>query len=244
MNSRYVDRWSWASRFAISPGGAWRLDLDDTYFATAANNTIHNIGLEDIGMAAAICPNSGGGAFQVIANKSQTGTLRWLLTLSSGKLRTQLQDGTDLYTVTGNTDLRDGVWHRVAAIIDRDNAANCKIYLNGAEDGATVKSGSLADIDSLSNTGTFALGRDTGGSPLDGKMAEFIISYPADIMAANEMGAAGEIANIANNFRDPTAWPNNEDYWLLDEGTGTTLTGDNNNLTLSNAAAWEFGDLP
>ncbi len=57
-------------------------------------------------------------------------------------------------------------------------------------------------------------------------------------MAANEMGASGEIANLANNPGDPTQWPNSEDYWLCNEGSGTTVGGQNNDLTLSDVAAW------
>jgi hypothetical protein len=132
-----------------------------------------------------------------------------------------------------------------AGIIDKDNAANCKLFIDGSEDGTTNKAGNLALVGDITNAAILHVGSNTGESLFfDGIIGELGICYPADVTAADEFGASGEQANVYAGFRDRTNWPNREDSWLLNEGTGTTLTGESDNLTLSNAAAWSRARRP
>jgi hypothetical protein len=223
----------------------WVLDLDAQYYAQAANNTVHDIGLQDIGTWAWIKVNPGISGINVIAGKTDGGDSSYMLYMAGNVCRIWLRDAdNDLYTISSATSLDDGRWYFIVAIIDRDNAGNCAVYVDGLDD-TGVKSGIIGDIGTLTNTNIYSIGSYSDGSRLfDGQIAEVGIAYPADIMAPGEMGAAGEIANLYNNPGDPSQWPNSEGYWLCDEGTGTTLTGQNNDLTLSNALAWSYAPFP
>jgi len=112
-------------------------DLDATYYAQAANNTVLDIGLQDIGIAAWVNVNSGSPALQMILEKFGTKSVGpgYQFAIISGVVRVYIQDGADYYYIDGNTDIRDNRWHYITGIIDRDNAANCKIYLDRVEDG-------------------------------------------------------------------------------------------------------------
>jgi len=214
------------------------VDCDATYYAQAANNGVHDITTEDIGIWAWVKIPVGMSTHSFIVSKWVSGAGSYILFIQSGGgIKASIGEGGDNYDLLGTTDLRDNEWHFIAAVFDKSDAANCNLYIDGAIEPKTT-SGALALIGSLTNTATLQLGRRPAYI-CDGSIAEAGICYPADIMAANEMGAAGEILALATNPHDPTAWPNSEDYWLLDENTGTTLTGQNNNLTLSNAAAWD-----
>lgn len=207
--------------------------LDATYYAEAANNTIHDHN-NDVGCAAWIQLESGASTEEQIYSKFGSGT-GYQFRISGGVIQLRIGDGPDTYLIDGNTDLRDGLKHHVVAIIDRSNVANCKVFLDGYEDGTTQKTGTLADVGDISNSSILFLGSRSGGSAITaGKIYEALISYPADIMAANEMGAAGEIANLYENRGDPSQWPNSEDYWLCrDNNASTAVLGANNNLTAS-----------
>lgn len=227
----------------ISGGNIWVLDMDDTYRAVAADNTVHDITTEDIGIFAWVKIPVGAGIGVILAKRIAAAGY-FLYSAANGKVVFAMSDGADTYSMTGTTDLRDDTWHCIVNIIDRSNAANCSLYIDGVDD-SPVKAGTLADVNSLTNAVTFYMGSSSSPAlEFDGIIAECGIAYPADIMAANEMGASGEIDNIVNNFRTSAAYPNLEDYWACDEGSGTTLAGNVNDLTLSNAAAWTEDTAP
>ncbi len=211
------------------------LDFDATYYAQAANNTIHDITTEDLGIAAWIKSDVGYSAdYQQVLWKEQTSTIlyRFYVHRTSGILTGQIGDGVTIYTLTGDTDVRDGKWHHVAVIFDRNNTANSKIYLDGYEDGTTNKSGTTP-AGSLTNTAILSLGTKGGGERFSGQIRDVIIAYPADIMAANEMGASGEILTLATGTRDLST-VNSEDTWALNDNAATTVVvGAVNNLTAS-----------
>ena len=223
------DRGNFARTFDLSSG----IDLQ------AANNTILDAELEDIGFWAWVKMNVGGTGFQRILDKRATEGYVFEIS-GAGVVNVFLQDGdSDTYTLLGVTDIRDGVWHHVAGIIDRNDAANCEVYLDGNVD-TDVKLGTIGDIGTLTNTAILNVGDPT---TLDGEIAEAGIAIVADIMAANEMGAAGEIANLYNNPSDRSAWPNREDSWLCDDNAAsTTVVGEVNNL-IANANTDAFATL-
>jgi hypothetical protein len=215
------------------------IDCDATYYATAANNTVHDITTEDIGISAWVYVNSDAPATQLaILSKLTVGSQGYSFYVVSGKLNFYMQDADpDSYLLTSNIDLRDSTWHHVAVVVDRNVAGSCQIYVDGVDD-TNTRVGTLADVGSITSTATMGVGHTNTGRNFDGKIRDVVIAYLADITAANEMGSSGEILALTTNPHNPSAWPNSEDYWLIDANTGTTLTGQNNNLTLSNAAAW------
>ncbi len=209
-------------------------NLNASRYAQAANNGIHDIGLQDIGIWAWVKVNSGAELGVIVAKRQSTPGYQ-LYNTAGGVIETYITDGTDGYTLAGNTDIRDNIWHFIAVIIDRNNAANCKIYRDGFEDGTTTKTGTLADVNSIASTEVLFLGANPASAfKFDGFIAEWGIAYPADIMAAGEMGDTGEIANLYNNPSDPSQWPNHEDHWLCnDNAASTVVVGANNNLIAS-----------
>jgi len=250
-----MDNGAGAAVTDIEDIGVWYDFNQNDTVAVAANNTIHDLTTEDIGVWAIVKVNSSISAFNIIQKgyfipTGPTKQQGYYFTVepSTGVVRLKLYDENGVHdyilNLDGNTDIRDDRWHHIAAIVDRSNEANCKIYLDGYEDGTTNKSysdiGTLSDITTLTNTFVLGIGvNTTPGVEVDGCIAEIGFCSPTDIMAAGEMGEAGAVLTLALNPRNPSAWCNTEDYWLLDENTGTTLTGQNNNLTLSGDAGWD-----
>lgn len=210
-------------------------NLAGTYYLQAANNTIHDIGLQHVCIWARVKVNISPTGYYILSKRIDLNTgYVFNIDASSGVLQMKIGDGTNTYTIAGNTDLRDGRYHFLLGIIDGDNAGNCKIYVDGVEDGTTNKTGTLGDVNSITNTGTMVTDHYTHDNSIDGFIAEFGISYPADIMVAGEMGAAGEIANLYNNPGNPSQWPNHEDHWLCNDNTNSpVVVGAVNNLIAS-----------
>jgi len=209
-------------------------DLGGTYYAQAANNTIHQLTTEDVGWWAWIKVNSDStGQQSILAKESASFGHAFYLT-SGGLLRVFIGEAGQAFYYTGATDLRDDQWHFVVAILDRSGNANCKVYVDAVDDTASLV-GDVTNVTTITSTSILTAGAQPDFSQkFDGEITEAGIAYPADIMAANEMGAAGEIANLYNNPGDPSQWPNSEDYWLCnDNAANTTVTGANNNLTAS-----------
>tara|TARA_Y100000310_G_scaffold202967_1_gene203213 strand:+ start:4091 stop:7126 length:3036 start_codon:yes stop_codon:yes gene_type:complete len=205
------------------------LDFDATYNAQAANNTIHDITTEDIGVSVWVRLDTASAGIDYVLKKYASAA-GYEVYIEDGIVTLNIGDGTDTYKLTGNTDIRDNKWHHIVGIIDKSNAANCKIYLDGYEDGTTSKTGTLGDVGSLTNADILDI---SDSNSFDGQIRDVILAYPADIMAANEMGVTGEILTLATNPRDFST-VNSEDYWeLTDNASSTTVAGANNNLTAS-----------
>jgi hypothetical protein len=224
-------------------GGA--LEFNEDYYSSAADNTKHDITTQDIGIGLWInVPTDRDGIFQVIMEKIDAPNAGYALVLRADHLPRMIieaGDG-DNYYFEATTTVNDGVWHHIVVIVDKSNSANCGFYIDNGSREFGRTNGTLADIGSLTNTSILQLARRANDTyKLDAKVSNIFLSYPADIMAVGELGASGEIANLMNGIGDRTNWPNREDSWLCDEGTGTTLTGENENLTLSNASAWARG---
>lgn len=219
------------------------LDFNAAYNAVAANNGIHDITTEDIGISAWIRMDTGiqASTTYILQKRLNAAGSGYQLNMTSGDscvLALFMIDAeNDVFTMSGNTALNDNKWHHIAVIMDRSNLANCKIYLDGYEDGTTNKdnAAALAAADeSLTNTGIFTLGSRTDDSNyFDGQIRDVILAYPVDIMAAGEMGASGEILTLATGTRDLST-VNSEDYWTCnDDAADTVVTGNNINLIAS-----------
>lgn len=213
------------------------LFMDAAYNAVAVDNTVHDITTEDIGFNVSMkVSEDDNGNF--IFSKEATSAGYYFRVAGGGVTIFLISDGTDTYHLTGNTDLRDGKWHTCAGVIDKSNAANCELYLDGVIDTAS-KTGTLGDVGDITSTRILAIGsRASGANKTNAIFRDLLLTYPADIMGAGELGEAGAILALATNPLAVASQPNSEDYWPCTEGTGTTINGAVNNLTLSNAAAW------
>lgn len=215
----------------VRPAQNWVIDFNDTYSAPAVDNTIHEVGLEDISIS--VWMRQSNNTAYWFVKYDQPSSTGFLFYLNAGGPRLRISDGTDVYTIDGNTNLfnLDDGWHHVAAVIDRDNAANCKIYLDGVEDGATIKTGTLGDVGDISNSGIFTAGwlGSTTRYQTDGKIY---------IASGSHWSDAEILSQYQNPFRRSAAEGTLTDAWSMNEGSGTTLNGLTNNLTLTNAAAW------
>lgn len=109
------------------------------------------------------------GVYSALVSKKQTGgaTAGYLLYINSGNYLTgQFADGTDTYTLRADdTELiQDGAPHCVIFSVDRDNATNCFLMVDGKIVDATA-TGTLASIDSLDNANPFIVGNvDSAGT--------------------------------------------------------------------------------
>jgi len=206
-------------------------NLGGSNTAVAANNTVHDITTEDIGIG--IWVNIASSVTDTCTIIDKGAKYRFYIN-TVGVIVIEINDGSNKYTLQGTTDIRGTGWRYITSIIDRDNADNCEVYLDTVVD-TDVKTGTIGDVGSLTTASVFTFGARTGGAwPFIGKARGVVFSYPADIMAAGEMGDTGEIANLYNNPSNPSAWPNSEDYWLCDDNAASTVvTGDNNNLIAS-----------
>lgn len=223
---------------------AWTYDFDGSRFGHAANNTIHDVAAQDVAMWAWVKANPLAGNI-IILDKRVDSNTGYAFGMVNNVLWAKIGDGTDTYIITGNSDFRDGEWHFVACIFDKSNAANCKIFEGGSEDGTTGKAGNLATVGSLTNAGIMHLGANIAdGGIWDGVIGQVGVCYPNDVMAAGEFGAANEQAAVMNAFQDRSAWSEREESWLINEGSGLVLYGENEDITLTSAAGWITAQRP
>ena len=78
----------------------------------------------------------------------------------TGITRLYMKDATDAYYIGGTTDVRDGTWHHTVGVVDRGNAANCKVLVDGVDDTAS-RTGTLANVGDLDNTADLTIGRNS-----------------------------------------------------------------------------------
>jgi len=208
------------------------IDCDTTHSASAANNTIHDLTNQDLCFSALVKIDSDSGDnYEVVSKLSLIG---WSLNALYGTARMYTREAdADVYTLTGNTDIRDNCWHHVALVFDRDTEANCKIYLDGYEDGTTNRTGVLGDMGSITSPAIFGI-----LSTFDGQIRDVKIYY-----AVGDVWSDAEILYQATHPHNVGASAGTiTEYYDIDENTGTTIgagvTSPGNDLTLSNTAAW------
>jgi hypothetical protein len=211
-------------------------DWDSQYSASAADNTKLDIALEDHCISFWIFARSDqAGSFAVPIGKRDGQTFyEFFINSADDTIRYLMKDGTDSFEIVG-PNIRDDRWHHIAVIVDRDNAGASDVYLDGIAQSGT-QNGTIGDVGSLSNVGVFTLG-EVISLPLDGKMADIKILI-------NGLWSAAQILYQATHPHDVGASAGTiTEYYDIDENTGTTITAGvtspGNDLTLSNAAAWD-----
>lgn len=224
--------------------GGVSVDCDGTHYAAAANSSIHNVTTQDICVSAWIkLDDDSAGIEGIIAKRNTTSGAGYFFGIddttfggADGVLILYISDGAHTYTLTGNTNLRDGEWHHVAGIIDRSAAATCKLYVDGSEDGTTNKAGTVTDVDSITNTMIImSLGKGSYADRIfDGQIADAKIYYAA--------GATWTETQVDRQYENPynrtaAVIGTITDGWFCDDKTGTTIDG-GYDLTLTNSVAW------
>ncbi|MDO8524418.1 MAG: LamG domain-containing protein [bacterium] len=228
--------------YSATPSGKLKInpilghDLNAKNLYGASGGNVLNVTTEDFSVSAWVNFPVGNVQSQVIMLKTQSsyasGAGYKFYYTSTNLLDIRINDGTDDYLVYFSVNINDGKWHHLAATIDRDNANNCLLYIDGVVK-AVSRTGTLANIDSITNTDNFTVAKDTNGNVyLNGSIKDTKISIGTVWTAAQILYQAQHPFDYTANAGTLT------DYWRLDEGSGTTLYGLVNNLTLSNVLAW------
>jgi hypothetical protein len=241
LASGHYIAWVNVAKAMMGYGGV-SIDCDGYYYAEALTG-IHDVTTQDLCVSAWIRLDwDSTGIEGIIVKRKTISGEGYLFGIddttfggADGVLLLFISDGTDAYTLTGNTDLRDGAWHHVAAIIDRNVAGNCKLYLDGSEDGTTNKAGTLADVGSLTNISKMRLGSGAvAGRIFDGQIAD------AKVYIAS--GATWTEDQVEKQYENPYNLVaglvgNLSGWWFCDDYEGTTVTG-SADLTLTSSLAW------
>ncbi|MHA2120211.1 MAG: LamG-like jellyroll fold domain-containing protein, partial [Promethearchaeota archaeon] len=91
-------------------------------------------------------------------------------------LRFEVADGSDEFSIHGDSILSTSTWHYVAIVWDDDSLSGTTIYLDGSDDKRTT-SGTLSNIDSLETSSDLVFGAsDTGNYDFNGRLDEVRIS--------------------------------------------------------------------
>lgn len=151
-----------------------------------------------------------------MVNIAATNQLQFVMTITNQRNRIRS---------TQTTGLWDGSWHHMLVVFDNENSANCKMYIDGTEEGSSILVNSTYDFayDSIQGIG---VGDDIASftNGWDGKVAQIWMdnSYQDDI----------------TKFYDTT---NNKAKWLGTDGTATGLSqplifhyGDTSNFPTNN----------
>lgn len=114
---------------------------------------------------------------------------------ATDRLVFEASDGTDEYELQSSTTFTSTGWHHFTVTWNDSSASDTKIYIDGALDtGSTT--GTLSDIDSLSNSSEFRVGAESDGdNPFDGKLDE--------IRLYSRMLSTDEISDL-HNLTQPT----------------------------------------
>lgn len=222
-------------RYELNPILGHDLDLNATYYAQAVDNTIYDITTQDISMSAWVKVDTDSSGTMYILSKYFPGYALYLVNNAVDALIRDAEDTYQIYRSSG-VEIRDNKWHHIAAVFDRDTAGNCRIFIDGLESGETIRTGTLANIGSISNEATLAIGRRSGSTSnyLDGQVRDVKLYY-----ANNDYWTDSQILYQAQH---PFDYSSNAgtltDYWRCDEGSGLTLNGLVDNMTLSNELAW------
>jgi hypothetical protein len=206
------------------------------YSAVASGNTIHDFTTEDLSLSCWVY-GTGTGNENIILKGTGSGTLNtYSLYFPNAQtiVRGYLETTGSFYVINTTQNVRDNKWHHLAATFDRDTAGNCKVYIDGI-DATTSRTGTLANITTLTNTSIFYVAG--GGS-----------SRVCDVKLSTTVWTAAQVLYQYNNPFDISASAGTiTEAYACTEGTGTTLTalvgGAGNNLTLSNALAWNLGEV-
>jgi len=211
------------------------INCDATYYAQAADGTIHDITTQDISVSMWVKVEVGSAANQVLLSKHD-GTTGYRLYLDGGQHKLLIEDGAKKSYIWAGSDIRDGLWHHVAVYFDRSSPYISKIFTDGVDDTAIIFVAGAGAPVTLSNTQKLHIGASAGpANILDGIVTDAKLYY-----AVGAHWSAVQIVYQAANPFDYTSLSGTiTEYWQCTEGSGVTLNGSaDNDLTLTSANVW------
>lgn len=132
---------------------------------------------------------SGVNKIQTIISKSNGGLPNsgygWLFQLDeNGALQIYMATDTGVwgdkgsFVLSSNIQITDSGWHHAAAVIDRSNSNNCRVYIDGEDVSTLPSGGNIADIGNVVNFLPLRIGSDADGQyQWEGALDECWVSY-------------------------------------------------------------------
>ncbi|GEM_PF-1753555 len=149
-------------------------------------------------------------------------------------------DGTDTYTITALTPITaTSTWHHIAVTVDRQNAANSRMYIDGVSV-QTSTDGTFSSIGDISNSVSICIGSAAANDCTVGTANSFNGNID-DVRIYNYARTAGEILEDMNSSHPLGGSGTLTGYWKFDDQMGTTAqdSGKNNlDLTLGGSPSW------
>lgn len=164
---------------------------------------------------------------------------------SGGTLRLQVRTTSTFTAASGGWD-GDG-WHHAFICMNTANAAQCKIYINGVEEGVILTRDSSADLDLAPSSGprycVGSSGGDTAGLRLNAALAELVFydtfhDIPTAFYSGTNPADLGANGSVPTGSAPDFYYSRNgqgEDWKTDSSGNGHTLSTVNGTLTSTTA---------
>ncbi len=164
---------------------------------------------------------------------------RWILGIHTSNVLRVTIDHVDntigsTFSAFGSTNVTDGNWHHVAAVLDRDEALY--LYLDGNLE--LVDTSLVSQSGAISNPASVDVYLGRGNS---GNVANFFFGSLDEMRIWNKTRTQGEIVATMSDTIGPEYYASTDSgliaYWRFDEGEGGEIisdisTGDNNGLVI------------
>lgn len=177
--SGIMTSWIKADSNVYTAGSRDVVAANKIYFTAASSLPEHNLGTGDFFLSISIYKASVG-IQRSIMSKRQDANNFWYLENTAGNLVQFVATvgGVNKITIVSTTALVAATWYNIQVIVDRSNAANTKIYINGVDD--TNAGSTVVSVDNIDNTGIFRLA-EHNGTYWNGRLSKFGIGKVADI---------------------------------------------------------------
>lgn len=159
---------------------------------------------------------------------------------ATDKLTLEVSDGTDEYQLESASTFVATGWHHFSLTWNDNVSTETKLYIDGRAE-STTNTGTFANVNSLANALTFALGAESdAGNPFDGKLDE--------IRLYNRTMTADEVAQLYRLTTPTSADTALKGYWSFDGAdlSGTTASdrsGAGNDGTLTGGPVAAIGKI-
>lgn len=177
--SGIMTSWIKADSNVYTAGSRDVVAANKIYFTAASSLPEHNLGTGDFFLSISIYKASVGIQRSIMSKRQDVNNF-WYLENTAGNLVQFVATvgGVNKITIVSTTALVAATWYNIQVIVDRSNAANTKIYINGVDD--TNAGSTVVSVDNIDNTGIFRLA-EHNGTYWNGRLSKFGIGKVADI---------------------------------------------------------------
>jgi len=137
----------------------------------------------------------------------------------------------------------DNAWHHIHLFFDRSAIATCEIWVDGVS--KTIALSGTMPLLTLTNASNLTIGT-IGPRYWEGHLRDIRLKIGGT--KTSQAQILYQVSNPLDYSASSWTLDGTREAWQMTEGTGTTLTAEvtttANDLTLSNALAWEFGNVP